>query len=409
MAPLSRWRNQATVRHLRLGDLPEPGLAAMVAGMLRVDLVTVAGLAEAVEPHTRGNPYETVELLNALRRDGLLTATAAGWRWDAAAVRAHLGRSEGAGLVAARAASLPEKSRQVAEAMACLGGRAELSLLQAATGEPAGSLAQSLAPALEEGVLVAEPGARPAERFRHDRIREAVLGKLDPERRRAVQLAMARRLAAAPELFAVAAEQYLPAIGAVTDAAERRQVAGLLRRAAGQATLTGDYALVYALLTAALAAVDPGETATLAGVHAGRHAALYCLGRLEEAGEGYRTIERLCPAVVDRADATAVQVLSVTRRTRFAEALRLGLESLRELGIAVPAADRLAAEIDHRFGSWYQWLDHTEAADDLARPDPTDPPLLAAADLINATQPAAFLVGDPAMIGWLGVEALRIC
>ena len=127
-------------------------------------------------------------------------------------------------------------------------------------------------------------------------------------------------------------------------------MAGLLRRAAGQATLTGDYALVNALLTAALAAVDPGETATLAAVHTGRHAALYCLGRLEEADEEYRTIERLCPAVLDRADATAVQVHSVTHRTRFAEAVGLGLESLRELGITVPAADRLAAELDHQFG-----------------------------------------------------------
>ena len=65
---------------------------------------------------------------------------------------------------------------------------------------------------------------------------------------------------------------------------------------------------MYALLTAALAAVGPGQTATLAEVHAGRHAALYGLGRLEEADEVYRTIERLCPVVLDRADATAVQV-----------------------------------------------------------------------------------------------------
>ena len=177
----------------------------------------------------------------------------------------------------------------------------------------------------------------------------------------------------------------------------------------GEATLIGDYALVHTLLTAALAVVDPGETATLAEVHAGRHAALYSLGRLEEADEAYRTIERLCPAVVDRADATAVQVHSMTHRSRYAEALRLGLESLRELGITVPAADRLAAELDHQFGSWYQWLDHTEAAGDLARPDLTDPTLLAASGLINATQPAAFFLGDPATVTWLGVEALRIC
>jgi predicted ATPase/signal transduction histidine kinase len=409
MAPLSRWRQQAAVRHLVLGNLPGPALAAMVAEMLRVDPASAAGLAGVIGPHTRGNPYETVELLGRLRRDGLLTATAAGWRWDEAAIRAHLEHSEVAGLLAARAAALPPASRQMLEAMACLGGRAELSLLQAAAGDPAGAVDQALAPALEEGLLVAEPGAHPAVRFRHDRIREAVLGTLEPRRRRALQLAMARRLAAVPELFASAAEQYLPAVGAVTAAAERRQVAGLLRRAAGQATLTGDYALANALLTAALPAVDPGETATLAAVHADRHAALYSLGRLEEADEEYRTIGMLCPAAADRAHATEVQVRSMTHRTRFAEALRLGLESLRELGISVPAADQLAAGLDHQFGYLYQWLDHTEPADDLARPDLTDPALLAASSLINATQSAAYVVGDQDTVAWLGLEALRIC
>jgi predicted ATPase len=183
------------VRHLRLGNLPEPGLAAMVAEMLRVDQSAAAGLAAVIEPHTRGNPYETVELLNALRRDRLLTPAAAGWRWDEAAVRAHLGRSEVAGLLAAPAATLPEQSRPMLESMACLGGRAELSVLQAATGEPAGAVDQALAPALEDGLLVAEPGARPAVRFRHDRIREAILHGLDPQRQQALQLTIARRLA----------------------------------------------------------------------------------------------------------------------------------------------------------------------------------------------------------------------
>ena len=230
-APLARWRQQPAVRHLRLDNLSGPSLAAMVAEMLHTDPATVAGLAGTIEPHTCGNPYETVELLNALRRDGLLTATAAGWRWDEAAVHAHLGRSGVASLLAGRAAALPEKSRQVVEAMACLGGRAELSLLQAATGEPADVVDQALAPALDDGLLVAEPGAHPAVRFRHDRIREAVLSGLEPKRRRALQLAVARRLATVPELFAAAAEQYLPAVGSVADAAERRQVVDLLRRA----------------------------------------------------------------------------------------------------------------------------------------------------------------------------------
>jgi len=338
--PLARWRGQAGARHVRLANLAASGAVAMVAEMLRVDEAAVASLAEAIAAHTRGNPYEIVELLNALRRDGLLIAMAAGWRWDPAAVRAHLSRSEVAGLLTARVTAIPPASRAMVEAMACLGGRAEVSVLQAATAEPPGVVDQALAPALDEGLLVAEPGAREAVRFRHDRIREAVLDTLDPQRRGALQLAMARRLAAVPELFAVAAEQYLPVTGALHDAGERRQVVGLLRRAAGQATMTGDYALVNALLTAALGLIEPGETTLLTAVHADRHAALFSLGRLEEADEEYRTIRTLPGTALDRAAATAVQVGNLTYRNRFAEAADLGLGALRELGIATGTGSR---------------------------------------------------------------------
>jgi hypothetical protein len=43
------------------------------------------------------------------------------------------------------------------EAMACLGGRADLVLLETATGEPARMVDQALTPALGEGLLVLVP------------------------------------------------------------------------------------------------------------------------------------------------------------------------------------------------------------------------------------------------------------
>ena len=131
-------------------------------------------------------------------------------------------------------------------------------------------------------------------------------------------------------------------------------------------------------------------------MHTGRHAALYSLGRLEEADEEYRMIDGLCATALERADATVVQVRSLTHRNRFAEAIGLGLESLRELGIAVPAADRLPAEVDRQFEHLYRWLDHTDAADDLTRPEHHRPALLAATRLINAVLPAVFFAADHA-------------
>ena len=404
---LSRWCEQAGVEHLRLANLPVSGSVTMAAEMLHVDPAAAAGLVEEIYPHTSGNPYATVELLNALRGDGVLLATEGGWRWDEATVQARLGRPDVVALSAARLDTMPAPSRQLVEAMACLGGRAEISLLQTATAEPASGVDQALGPALDESVLVVEPGVHEAVRFRHDRIREVILGGLEPRRRDTLRLTIARRLAEAPELFAAAADQYLPVVDAVDDAAEREQVVALLRRAADQAKLTGDYALVNALLAAALRLIDPRETATLIAVHTDRHAALYSIGRVDEADEEYRTIEGLSTTAFDRADATAVQVRSLTHRKLFPAAIRLGVDSLRQLGITVPAVDRLPVELAHQFDHLYRWLDHTDDADDLARPDLTDPTLLAATRLLNAVLPTAYFA-DPSMQAWLSLEGLRI-
>ena len=406
--PLSRWRDQADVRQLRLGNLPVSGLVGMLAEMLRVGPASAAGLAELIGPRTRGNPNETVELLNALRSDGLLTTTAAGWQWDTAAVRAHLGSSEVTALLAARIEALPAPSRRALEAMACLGGRVELNLLQTATATPVAALQRALVPAFAEAMLVAEPSAEEAVRFRHDRVREAILAGLDPPRQSALRLAMARRLGQVPELFAAAAEQYLPVTDALQEPAERARVVQLLRRAVGQAALLGDYTLINAMLAAALQLIDTTQTVTLMQVHSGRHAALFSMGRLDDADEVYRAIEALRPTALQRVDATCVQVRSLTHRSRFAEALELGLNSLRELGITVPSADRLDAELSPQFDRLYRWLGHTEPADDLTRRELTDPTLLAATRLTQEVLPVAYFLADQPMHAWLALEALRI-
>ena len=406
-ASLLRWREQPGVIHLHLTNLPGPSLTTLVAETLHVDRAAAGSLSELIEPHTQGNPYETVELLNTLRQEGILTPASTGWRWDEPAVRSLLGQSEVAAHPMARFAALPA-SRQMLQLMACLGGRAELSVLAAATGESADVVEQLLAPALEEGVLVAETGAHDGVRFRHDRIREAILAELDAGRRRSLQLGLARRLATVPELFAVAAEQYLPVIDAVTDAAERSEVVALLRRAANQATLVGEYGLVDALLTGALRVADAGDAATLIELHTGRLTALFCLGRLEEADEDYRIIERLSTTVIQRVDATCVQVRGLTNRKLYAEAIELAVTALRELGITVPAADRLPELLERYFEYLYRWLDHSDVADDLARPEITDPTLLAVTCLFSAVFPTATFAADTFLQAWLSLEALQI-
>src|SRR5690606_19333699 len=257
-AALPRWCHPGGPAQLHLTGLDTDDLAALLGTTLRLDDDRAADLATLVAPYVAGNPLHTLEVLDALCRDGLLTAPGGqGWRWDPRALLHRLAAPpRTTDLVSDRLASLPPGTVEAREAMAGLGEQVELPLLGTAVGVAPADLEQRLAPARSSGLLV--PAGDQAVRFRHDVVRETVLRRTGKHDRRATRLALARRLAAAgPAAAADAAHLYLPVVDEVHDPAERRAVAGLFRRAAGQAELVGDHATVLDLLDAALPLVDP--------------------------------------------------------------------------------------------------------------------------------------------------------
>src|SRR3954453_11379812 len=408
LTALPRWLQRIGVRHLRLDGLALPGLTAMVADVLGVAPRTAAPLAEQLHPSTSGNPYVTMELLGALVREGVLAPTEDGWQWDRGAVHERLDRTEVDALLIARVADAPPGTRLVVETMSCLGDRVEVDVLGTATGRSPEDLEAALAPALADGVLLAESGAPATIRFGHDRIRDAVLGGIGPGSLRDLRLATARRLAASPDLFPTAAGQFLPLTRTpeVLDPGERQQAVEVLRRAAEEARSAADHAEMDALLEGALRLVGVEDTAERVELHSGRLTALYSVSRLGEADAQYRAIEDLRPDVVHRAAAATVQVHTLTVRGRVTEAVELAVGLLRELGIAVPEApddQDVAQQLLHL----HRWLE-SDPAHDLARPDIADPELLAAVELIRAVLPAAFFIPDLPLYTWLAQEAPRI-
>ena len=158
---LSRSRDHAGVRQLRLDNLPAPSLAGMVAEMLHVDPASAEDLAGVIGRTSSGNPYETVELLDALRRVGLLAATAR----RLAVGRRGSARAPGRGR-AGRTVDGPDRGPSAAvtgddggDGLPGWAGRARLA---AGRHRRAGRKRWSrlLAPALHDGLLVAEPERR---------------------------------------------------------------------------------------------------------------------------------------------------------------------------------------------------------------------------------------------------------
>jgi diguanylate cyclase (GGDEF)-like protein len=391
--------HQASPALLHLANLPPADISTLLGEMLRLTQADAARLARSIGAQTDGNPFETMELVNALRRDGLLTAGQFGWEWDDAAVRWHSDHTDAVALLTSRIANLPEPAPSVIAVMACLGGVVELGVLDVATGLDSISVRQALVAPLEEGLLVWSAAgtvlsAGPGEtlRFRHDRVHQAAYDGLEPDRRAALHLAIARRLAVLSEYAQKAAEQYLPAVECVLEEDERRRAVALLHKAAAAAGLANVDSAAERLLAAAIGLFEPIATAadqTLLFVLRTRwHQALCGLGRQQDADGVYAALASDSADPMLLVAPARLQISGLANRNRHAEALALGFGLLARLGLRLP--DSLTqAETERGMTALRTWIDGDLDAD-ARRPEIEDPRIRAAAYLISIMVASAY-------------------
>lgn len=404
-AMLARWRRLGVApEQLHLSNLSPQHLGTLVSEMLRLPASEGAALSTALGQRTDGNPYDTVELINGLRQDGLLVADADGWRWDAGAIRRYVSGASVVDLLTRRLDRLAHSTRHLLEIVACLGGSVAMSVLEIAAGLPALALDSALAPAVLDGLLTVDDATLG---FVHDRVQQAVFEQLDSARRYSLHLDLARRLAVAPNCETLSAQQYLSATPLLADAAECRRVAVLFGSVAGLIR-NGNFAAAERFLGAAIGLLeqvgDAPDDRQRAQLHIERHAALYALGRLDEADALYATIRAGAGDSMRLIEALRIQVYSLTNRGRQAEAFALGLEALAQLGLSRPGDLRGAiGEGMKRLSAWHAG---SEKLADLTRLETTEACVSARAQLIGTTATAAYFC-DPAAFAWLALEAHR--
>jgi diguanylate cyclase (GGDEF)-like protein len=399
--------SQISPELLHLTNLPPDDVSTLLGEMLRLAPADASRLARSIGAQTDGNPFDTMELVNALRRDGLLTQGDLGWEWDDAAIRWHSDRIDAVALLTGRIARLPEPAPSVIAVMACLGGVVELGVLDTASGLDSVKVREALVAPLEEGLLVwssagtvLSAAASETVRFRHDRVHQAAYDGLKPDRRVALHLAIARRLAASSEHAAKAAEQYLPVAASVRKEAERRLAVELFRTAAAAAGRSSVYSAAERLLAAAIGLLEAVATEAdqppLLALRTSWHQALCAIGRQQEADAVYAALVRDCDDPYMLVDPTYLQMSSLVNRGRHAESLTLGFGLLSELGLPLHAP-ATPAETVRRLDALRTWIDGDLAAD-ARRPEVIDPRILAPAKLMSGMMSATFLCDQDAFV-----------
>jgi predicted ATPase/nitrogen-specific signal transduction histidine kinase len=405
-ALLRQWDERGVADRIALANLEAHDLGALLAAMLRLAPDDAAALARAVWPRTDGNPFDTIEFVNALRAQFVLALTPDGWTWTHEGIAGFFGHGDVQAVLRGRLAGLPATARELVTALVCLGGSAERDVLAVACAFEPCELDAQTAALRASGLLAASMATTTTTRFAHDRVHEAASASIALSDRGRLHLALARRLAADPSHALAAAAQYLACVDLVSDTRERRRMHELFVRAAARCRVVDDAAAERYLRCALDIAPARADEAGRARLETALHAALYRQGKLDEADGVHARVATRAIGPVQLAEAGCLQISSLSDRGRHGEAVELGLRLLASLGLS-PDAQRGSAELMERLDELRAWVDELDGVDAEEASPMSDARIIAASRVLDRMLTPAFFHA-PQLFAWLALEARRL-
>ncbi len=413
---LARWSEQENPPlFMKLENLSGAHTGELIGQVLRLPQASAVQLAHAVSALTRGNPFDTLEMLDVLRSDGVLTLGAEGWNWNSAAITRFVGRSDVVDLLGVRIGRLPVATRTLLEYMSCLGSVVDMALLVLVTGMSPQQLQEQLAPAREDGLIILDPASAQELKFRHDRVQQAVMAQISAQQRGLIGLELTRQLAFLPGHELQVAQHCLASMHLRVDAAGMREAAQLFFIAAQKLFASANHLVGERYLSAArsaLASIAAHES-TLEdidlrdAVDAQLLVALYSIGRLEEMDELFTLIESRTPDPLELVELACLKMRGLDMRSRVGESMELGLRLLAALGVTVPP-DYDDPDTGRQIGALIDWVREDERLTAAQRPQISDRRLLAVAKLLGRTVRSAFMHGNQRALVWLLLECQRM-
>ena len=193
------------IREILLQPLSASDCHDMVAYILDSSLEKTAHLAQFVANLTEGNPLFVSEILAWLYNENLLyTDDQHHWQWNMEKIRETRMPASVVELFSSKVCKLPADALHILDHCACMGNRFTAQELMLVLDIDLITLFERLKPALSLGMLLENKSDL---QFVHDKVQEAVLGRLDERVRSAIHWHIGNRLLSAVPFDADLEEQ----------------------------------------------------------------------------------------------------------------------------------------------------------------------------------------------------------
>jgi PAS domain S-box-containing protein len=401
-----------------LGGLGPAEVRALAADVLDDAAEVVEPLARVLHQKTEGNIFFVLQYLRRLFDGGSLQREKGHWRCDAQALEALPSSDNLVSGLVDELERLPPAVQLLAGGCACLGPAPSVELLAAAQGVAVERVEESLLPLIRRDMLLvtrgglhgSSPHGARGLRFCHDRMQQAAHALIGEGTRARWHLGFARALRGRAGGEVAAAPHYLAVLPHLMEVGETTLAMQSLWAAARQARSSGAFEQALGLADgAALLAQRLNADTTLGlDVQLLRQACLYSLARFTEVDSVFAAIARHADDHPVRvAQGAACQVMALSNRLRFEEAVGLALQHLERLGVQPPARGHWRGAIDAEIEALRSGpaLRDPGFIDALAPIDDTR--LAMASELMSHAMAAAYMA-RPEVHQWMAFRAARI-
>ncbi|MEO0534038.1 MAG: AAA family ATPase [Cyanobacteria bacterium P01_A01_bin.123] len=403
---------------------PEAVLSLVSDALPESDPVALGVLVDLLYQKTQGNPFFVTQILTTLYNAGQLRFDfdAGHWQWDLDQIQTvGITDLDLIDLIVSNLKRLAPETQAILKIAACVGTRFELNMLATMTDESPLTLARTLMPALQQSMILpvnfevqtsmalTEDDLRDAPlsstqwiyRFLHDRVHQAAYSLVTADQRASIHARLGQLLLAqTPDerrsdvIFDVV-NQLNAGMAVARTIIDRATLIQLNLEAAQKAKRAAAYDPAFNYTNSGLALIteqdwDIDYPLTLA-IHQEAAEVAYLTGRFEASDGLTQQLLHRAQSHFDSAAAYDIQIRTRIAQKQLADAIAIGLETLKLFSIDLPGTPTQAAVGEALFTT-AQLLASRDITDLGNLPQMSDPQALTAMQVMGRMASSAYIV-----------------
>ncbi len=336
--------NGAIIHSVDLKPLKVEGLETMLVDALYTTKENIKSLAKLLEKKTQGNPYFVGEFLKELYLKEVLYFADGSWQWDIDLIEKWGFTDNIVELMVGKIEALATGTKYLLTRAACIGATFDLATLATVTQKTQAEILLNLQPALTQDLLLRR---KEAYTFAHDRVQQAAYASISENAKQTVHLEIGKHLlAATPEaelaenIFSIV-DQINAGLALITLQQEKDQLAELNLMAGKRAKVSAAYQPALAYLQTALQLLGNDSWARQYQLSLTIHEET---AEAADISKNYEFVDSLFDAVnsnarttLDKVTVYMTRMLVLTRQGKLQQAIKTGLDILKQLGLSLPA------------------------------------------------------------------------